>query len=319
MKKKRIKYANLSLRVSGYCILFILVFFMNGYSQDIHRAVSEGDLEKPGDTFLYSQSDISRKIQVNEDLTVEEIEENVIVATHRFPWAGNCLAVRVSPSELVLVDTPWELTGTDALLTFLRERFGRVHITAVNTHFHQDNLGGNEILLSRRIPVYGSDLTVRLLEEKGAAVIRRTLKSLSDPKHKRYFDAYKNLNLKPPDHVFELKKGLTLHIGEEDIEIFYPGPAHTLDNIVVYFPMRKILFGGCMIRSLESTGIFPPSDGDLDSWPRSAKNVLERFPEARIVIPGHGTWGDIRLIQHTFDIANQSLRQSELQKRGSLK
>jgi len=46
MKKKRIKHANLSLRVSGYCILFILVFFTNSYSQDIHRAVAEGDLDK---------------------------------------------------------------------------------------------------------------------------------------------------------------------------------------------------------------------------------------------------------------------------------
>jgi hypothetical protein len=46
MKKKRLEHGNLSLWVSGCCILFILVFFTNGYSQDIHRAVSEGDLEK---------------------------------------------------------------------------------------------------------------------------------------------------------------------------------------------------------------------------------------------------------------------------------
>jgi ankyrin repeat protein len=48
MKKERIEHFSLSLWVSGFCILFILVFFTNGYSQDIHSAVSEGDLEKVG-------------------------------------------------------------------------------------------------------------------------------------------------------------------------------------------------------------------------------------------------------------------------------
>ena len=46
MKKRRIKHGNISLGVSACCILFILVFLANGYPQDIHRAVSEGDLEK---------------------------------------------------------------------------------------------------------------------------------------------------------------------------------------------------------------------------------------------------------------------------------
>lgn len=46
MKKRRFEHGNISLGVSGCCILFILVFFANGYSQDIHRAVSEGDHEK---------------------------------------------------------------------------------------------------------------------------------------------------------------------------------------------------------------------------------------------------------------------------------
>lgn len=255
--------------------------------------------------YILSQSKESQTIQVNEDLTIEKIEENIFVATHRFPWAGNCLAVRLSDSELVMVDTPWESTGTEALLQWIRGRFGWIHITAINTHFHQDNLGGNEVLLVEDIPVYGSDLTVRLLKENKSTLIRQTLQNLSDPKFKRYHDAYKNTDIKPPDHVFALKKGLTLSIGEETVEIYYPGQAHTQDNIVVYFPKRNILFGGCMIRSLASTHIGTHSYGDFDSWPQSARNVLERYPDARIVIPGHGAWGDIRLIQHTIDLVDQ--------------
>ncbi|MFO0645147.1 MAG: hypothetical protein U0326_02840 [Polyangiales bacterium] len=33
-----------------------------------------------------------------------------------------------------------------------------------------------------------------------------------------------------------------------EIEVFFPGAAHTLDNVVVWLPSRALLFGGCMIR-----------------------------------------------------------------------
>ena len=56
MKKKRIKHGDLLLSVSGkspqtylkIIVLFflILIFSIKGFSQDIHRAVSEGDIEK---------------------------------------------------------------------------------------------------------------------------------------------------------------------------------------------------------------------------------------------------------------------------------
>ncbi len=56
MKKKRIKHGNLVLSRSGkfpptylkiiVCFFLILVFSINGFSQDIHRAVSGGDIEK---------------------------------------------------------------------------------------------------------------------------------------------------------------------------------------------------------------------------------------------------------------------------------
>ena len=56
MKKERIKHGDLLLSVSGkspqtyvkiiVCFFLILVFSIKGFSQDVHRAVFEGDLEK---------------------------------------------------------------------------------------------------------------------------------------------------------------------------------------------------------------------------------------------------------------------------------
>jgi glyoxylase-like metal-dependent hydrolase (beta-lactamase superfamily II) len=214
------------------------------------------------------------------------------------------MVVRMSTKDFVLVDTPWDNIGTAALVTWLRERYGDISITAINTHFHWDNLGGNAFLLSQQIPVYGSDLTVELLKTKNDDVLRRTLRHLSEPEHKKYREAYENNEWKPPDHVFPLHDGLMLTIAGNKVEIFHPGPAHTPDNIVVFFPKRRILFGGCMVRSLAATQIGTQSDSDYGKWPASAETLLKKYPAAEIVIPGHGNWGGLDLVRHTIKLLN---------------
>ena len=254
--------------------------------------------------FAQESNEKNQPIKITEDLEATEIETDVFVFTHSFPWPGNSMVVRMSTTDFVLVDTPWDNGGTEALIAWLRERYGDIAVTAINTHFHWDNLGGNAYLLSQQIPVYGSDLTVELLKTKNDAVLQRTLRHLTEPEYKKYREAYENNEWKPPDHVFLLHEGLTLSIAGKEIDIFHPGPAHTPDNIVVYFPKRRILFGGCMVRSLEATQIGTQSDADYDKWPESAETLLKKYSDARIVIPGHGLWGGLDLIRHTITLLN---------------
>ena len=55
------------------------------------------------------------------------------------------------------------------LVDWIKNNFGEVNLVAINTGFHVDNLGGNEFLLSRGIAVYGSNLTAKLIAERGQA------------------------------------------------------------------------------------------------------------------------------------------------------
>jgi metallo-beta-lactamase class B len=43
-------------------------------------------------------------------------------------------------------------------------------------------------------------------------------------------------------------------------------------------------------------------DADIKEWPRSLNNILKKFPQSRIVVPGHGAWGDLSLIHHTLKL-----------------
>lgn len=239
-------------------------------------------------------------IRLSEELTLEEIDGGIYLVTHSFPWAANAMLAKLSDEDFLLVDTPWENGGTEVLVEWAKNELGCKNLTVINTHFHRDNLGGNGYLLDEGIPVYGSDLTVKLLRERSDP--KAILGWLDKPEYKRYREVFETAKLIPPDHIFPIDEGLNLNIGDEVVEVYYPGQAHSPDNVVVYLKSRKLLFGGCMIRSLASTKPGNLGDANAEEWPNSARNVKDRYGESRIVIPGHGKWGDLSLVDHTIEL-----------------
>ena len=46
-------------------------------------------------------------------------------------------------------------------------------------------------------------------------------------------------------------------------------------------------------------------DADMAAWPASLEKVRDRFPDARLVVPGHGAADDLALIDHTIELCRQ--------------
>jgi metallo-beta-lactamase class B len=42
------------------------------------------------------------------------------------------------------------------------------------------------------------------------------------------------------------------------------------------------------------------SDADVKQYPASIRRVLERYPKAELVVPGHGDVGGRELLEHTL-------------------
>jgi glyoxylase-like metal-dependent hydrolase (beta-lactamase superfamily II) len=236
-------------------------------------------------------------IEITPDLSVRQIEDGVYVFSHAFPWAANSLAV-VSGDHLILADTPWTPEATQEMIAWLEAQNGPKEIVAINTHFHLDNLGGNQYLVAQGIPVYGSDRTVALLAERGQASLDQTVAWLQDQDDPRYAETFAGLELVAPTEIFELDAGLKLEFEGETVQVYFPGPAHAPDNVVVYFPERSLLFGGCMIIGWDAVG--NTTDADLAAWPASVR-ALEQF-EFDILIPGHGDRLDPGLLEHTLTL-----------------
>jgi glyoxylase-like metal-dependent hydrolase (beta-lactamase superfamily II) len=249
-------------------------------------------------SFGFSQNEVV----LDPELKIAKLSDQVWVVIHSFPWESNSLIVNASDKELVLIDTPYTNEATEKMLEFIESEIKPKRITAVLTGFHIDNLGGTGCLLQHQIPVYGSDLTCRLIDERSAATQQQILSWLQKPEQEKYRKVYAEMKFSKPDHVFPIEKGLFLKKGKLSFEVYFPGESHSPDNLTVYIRELNLLFGGCMIKSLESPNLGFTGDANMNEWPVSVRKVQAKYTEAKWVVPHHGKWDDISLLQHTIDL-----------------
>ena len=238
-----------------------------------------------------------QRIDIAADLTIKEIGNGAFVVTHSFPWPANSLLVEMANSDLVIVGSTYTPEAMSSLLGWADAHFGLRRIVAINTGYHVDNLGGNAALVKRGVPIYGSKETADLLQRQGERTRKIVLNLITD-KASSVYQAHARMVLIPPTRMFVLPEGLRLRFGNEQVVVFWPGPSKAPDKVVVYFPERRLLFGGCMILGGDKIGNV--ADADMSSWP-DAVRALVRFP-ADVVVPGHGERLDPQLVQHTLDL-----------------
>lgn len=171
----------------------------------------------------------------------------------------------------VVVDSAWTPEQTRWLIERARDATGEAPRALIATHFHGDRAGGIEAARAAGVPVYASSATRTLLGARGEHV----------------------------SHPFVSRAAIDL--GDVHLEAFFPGAGHSPDNVVVYVAEEQILFGGCLVRADDSIGNL--SDANVAAWPATMDRVIARYPDAKVVVPGHGAMGDASLLTHTRDLA----------------
>ena len=208
------------------------------------------------------------------DLKIQNIEEDIylhISYENIAGWglvASNGLIV-LDGKNAYIIDTPISTKDTQALVKWIKEQ-GFILKGSISTHFHGDSAAGIPYLNSVSIPTYASKLTNDLIDKDG----RERAK-----------------------HSFD---GVSYWLPKDQIEVFYPGAGHSSDNVVVWMPNKKVLFGGCFVKS---TSLGYLGDADIESWPSSAQALISRYGTAKFVVPGHGEVGDVSLLEDTKMLA----------------
>lgn len=228
------------------------------------------------------------------ELAVRPLEPGAWVFTQSRPFSANALLVEAGPGDLVLVDALYTPAAMRELLAWVDKKLPKRRLLALNTHFHSDRAGGNAALKERQALLYSSDMTVRLMKTRGRPVMEGIAGSIADEEAKA---AFLSAPIVTAESVFSLEKGLKLTVGDEPVEVSFPGPGHSPDNVVVWFPKRRLLFGGCLVLSSERVG--NTSDADLARWADSV-SALSRYG-ARTVVTGHGSGTSPDLIERTVE------------------
>jgi glyoxylase-like metal-dependent hydrolase (beta-lactamase superfamily II) len=250
-------------------------------------------------TYLYAEQN-NDVYQLSDELQIRPIAKDAFLVTHSFPWPANSLLVRHPGRYIVWVDTPYTDSGTEQVWKWIKSNLGDETIIEVNTGFHSDNLGGNGFLLEKSIDIYGTDLIVTMLNNQSEITRAQILKWLEMPKFKKHYNVHSTATYHPPNKVITININEGVYLLDGLVEVYYPGPSHSKDNLIVYFPDKKLLFGGCAVKSVQSKNLGFIGDAVISQWPRSLKRVLNRYSDALLVVPGHGKVGGLELIKHTL-------------------
>jgi glyoxylase-like metal-dependent hydrolase (beta-lactamase superfamily II) len=152
---------------------------------------------------------VAAEIALAPDLQLLRIGPGAYVVRHTCPFLCNSVLVEMPDGTFVFGGAPGFPEAARLVLDWIVREHGPRPVVAIDTGYHFDNLGGNAAFLAARFPVYGSDLTVRLLAERGERTRAQTLGFLADT-NSPYRASHTALQFVPPDHVFPLEQGLTL-------------------------------------------------------------------------------------------------------------
>jgi metallo-beta-lactamase class B len=231
-----------------------------------------------GLTSVALPQDTGLRKMITPDIEIIQVSDHAYVHvsyTQTAQWgriASNGVIYAVN-GEVLLFDTPMTDSLTKDLVHWITDSLKAQIVGFVPNHWHDDCMGGLSYLHSIGIPSYANEMTREIAKAKGLPV---------------------------PQTGFV--DSLTLHLSDQAVLCKYYGPGHAFDNIIVWIPSERILFAGCMVKEMRSQNLGNTADADLAGWPKTISRVMAAYLGVRIVVPGHGQFGGIELLQHTFEL-----------------
>jgi metallo-beta-lactamase class B len=179
----------------------------------------------------------------------------------------------VTQEGVVLFDTPWDTSPFQPLLDSIEERHHKKVILCLATHSHEDRTSGLDFYKQKGIKTFTTKLT----------------------------DEISTANERPRADNLMLKDTIFV-VGQYQFQTYYGGEGHTKDNIVVWFEQQKVLYGGCLVKSIDAKDLEYVAEANIEEWSKTIRKVQAKFHRPKFIIIGHHNWNSTKSLKHTLKL-----------------
>ena len=179
----------------------------------------------------------------------------------------------VTNEGVIIIDSPWDTCPFQPLLDSIKIRHNTKAIINIATHSHEDRTSGLDFYKQQGIKTFTTKLTDEISK-----------------KNER------------PRAEFLMKKDTVFNIGQYKFQTYFGGEGHTKDNIVIWFEKEKVLYGGCLVKSIDAKDLEYVSEANIKEWSTTIKKVKNKFKNPRYIITGHHNWGSNTTVEYTLKL-----------------
>ena len=198
----------------------------------------------------------------------EKVAENL----YMIPGQGGNTAAFVIANGVVLVDTKLANNG-QAILDQVKTVTSKPVTHIINTHTHGDHTGSNDFFPP----------SVEIVTQENTAENMKKMPAFQEEAKKHGL----------PDRTFKDK--MTLLKGNESIDLFYFGPAHTNGDAFVVFRSARVMHAGDAFANKGQPIVDANNGGSGVAYPQTLSKAAGAIKNVATVITGHSTvmkWQD---------------------------
>jgi glyoxylase-like metal-dependent hydrolase (beta-lactamase superfamily II) len=237
--------------------------------------------------------------------TLQTLEPGIYAAIAKADGHAICNAGVIDMGNYLLVfDAFMTPNAARELRTIVESTCGKPVRYLVNSHWHNDHTGGNQVFAD--VKILGTEAIRMGMHEKLPDEINsypgfapqayqallstdtKGFSSFDSVEHRlwcSYFgglvEAMDNLRLTLPDST--ITTPCTLKGDRRTLVLLNPGSGHTSGDLVLWLPREKILFSGDLIFNENHPWL---GDGNVDTLLKALQAIEKLQPER--IIPGHG-------------------------------
>jgi cyclase len=206
---------------------------------------------------------------------------------------GGNVGVSVGEDGILIVDDKFAPLA-DKIRAALAEVGGGELRFILNTHWHGDHTGGNQVFGPEAPIIAHTNVRQRLMTEQ------KLMRSTYPPAPKEAWP------------VITFDHSVSVHFNGEEIKAIHFPHGHTDGDSVTFFTGSNVVHLGDDFFAGRFPFVDLESGGDVEGLTRNIEKILAELPPDVILIPGHGpvsTLDDLRAYHHTLTQTTDIVRQ----------